>query len=380
MLHRVSFKNFCSFREGATISFELDGKVPPGVAGSHGLSTAVALKGANASGKTQALKALSFIANFCSRSFEAEPEAPIVLSPFFESDDTSEFEVEFSLDGTLYIYKLACKDTGVVYESVTRRTRSRKTKVIERTNNEITKAIGEFSELKSIKVRSNASLIATAHQYEISSIRPIRDFFFRILSNVSFSGLKERFASIALTAKFLHERNQFLAPISNFIKECDTGITRIEILKGKSDKGEEAYFPIFVHHWNGEERPITEYEESSGTKFLLRILPQILLALQNGSVIVLDELDMHLHPFIVKKIVNLFINSDTNKMGAQLLCSTHDSDVLDQLGKYRVYLVNKHENESFLYRLDEVPGELIRNDRSIIPLYKDAKIGGVPRI
>jgi len=381
MLHYFQFKNFFSFREGATISFQLDGKVPAGIGrGETKVSTVVALKGANASGKTHALKALQFIANFCAKSFESDPKDYIGFNSFFENAEPSEFEVEFVKDGVLYTYFLECTDRSVISEVISRRINSRKTKVIERRNNEIVKAVGEFARIKDIKLRGNASLVATAHQYEIEEIKPIREFFTRILSNVGYDGFRERALGVSSAAKFLHTRKELLNQIVKFLKECDTGISRVEISNGKNEKGADEYFPIFWHTWNGVEKVVTHYEESSGTKFLLRILPQIFVTIENGTILILDEMDMHLHPMVLRKVVNLFLDESINRNNAQLLCSTHDSDVLDQLGKYRVHLVNKQENESFLYRLDELPGDLVRNDRSIVPVYKDGKIGGVPRI
>jgi hypothetical protein len=53
---------------------------------------------------------------------------------------------------------------------------------------------------------------------------------------------------------------------------------------------------------------------------------------------------------------------------------------MDYLGKYRVVFVNKEDNESFLYRLDELPGDLLRNDRSIEGVYNTGKIGGRPKL
>jgi hypothetical protein len=43
-------------------------------------------------------------------------------------------------------------------------------------------------------------------------------------------------------------------------------------------------------------------------------------------------------------------------------------------------LVNKEDNESFAYRLDEIPGDILRNDRPILPAYNDGKIGGIPKL
>ena len=43
-------------------------------------------------------------------------------------------------------------------------------------------------------------------------------------------------------------------------------------------------------------------------------------------------------------------------------------------------MVNKEDNESYGYRLDEIPGDIIRNDRSLTQIYKSGKIGGVPKL
>jgi hypothetical protein len=53
---------------------------------------------------------------------------------------------------------------------------------------------------------------------------------------------------------------------------------------------------------------------------------------------------------------------------------------MDKLGKYKIVIVNKEENESYLYRLDEIPGDILRPDRPITPAYRANKIGGKPRI
>jgi hypothetical protein len=76
----------------------------------------------------------------------------------------------------------------------------------------------------------------------------------------------------------------------------------------------------------------------------------------------------------------LFINPEHNPKNAQLLISTHDDAILDLLGKYRTVLVNKEDNESYAYRLDELPGELVRNYRSITSAYNKGRLGGVPKL
>ena len=74
------------------------------------------------------------------------------------------------------------------------------------------------------------------------------------------------------------------------------------------------------------------------------------------------------------------MDPEKNKMNAQLLFTTHSLEIIDITGRYRTYLVNKDENVSFAFRLDEVPGDMLRNDRSLIPAYREGRIGGVPRL
>ncbi|NOR79400.1 MAG: hypothetical protein GQ529_00990, partial [Methyloprofundus sp.] len=78
------------------------------------------------------------------------------------------------------------------------------------------------------------------------------------------------------------------------------------------------------------------------------------------------------------RILDLFLNDESNPKGAQFIFTAHNTEIIDWLGKYRTILVNKEDNESYCYRLDEITGSMIRNDRSIIPLYLDGKIGGIP--
>lgn len=94
----------------------------------------------------------------------------------------------------------------------------------------------------------------------------------------------------------------------------------------------------------------------------------------------LDEFDIYLHPLILPALLNLFIDEKFNKKNSQLIFTTHNSQIMDIIGKYRTVLLNKEDGESYGYRLDEIRGDLVRNDRPISPIYNSGKIGGVPKI
>ena len=81
---------------------------------------------------------------------------------------------------------------------------------------------------------------------------------------------------------------------------------------------------------------------------------------------------------ILPLIVDLFTNKEINKHNAQFIFTAHNTEIIDVLGKYRTILVNKEDNVSYCYRLDEIPGNMVRNGRPITPLYLHKKLGGVP--
>ena len=121
-------------------------------------------------------------------------------------------------------------------------------------------------------------------------------------------------------------------------------------------------------------------DESNGTRLLYRQLGAYLRALTLGSVIAYDEFDIGLHPDLSLMLIDLFEDKEKNSNGAQLIFTSHHSEVIDKLGKYRLVFVNKEDNESYLYRLDEIPGDILRPDRSIMPAYNSHKIGGRPKV
>jgi len=75
--------------------------------------------------------------------------------------------------------------------------------------------------------------------------------------------------------------------------------------------------------------------------------------------------------------LNFLLIKKININNAQLIITAHNTEIIDSLGRYKTILVNKENNESYCYRLDEV--SLLRNDRLISPLYSKGKIGGTPQ-
>lgn len=375
MILKFGAKNFYSFKEGFEVDLTLNKKNSE----EKNFINVLAIKGANASGKTNVLKALDFIVSFVKNSFSnIKPDEKIIIYPYFKNDEPIEMFIVFSKDNVEYKYELSLTNDKVISERIYKKEK-RWTKIIWRDLDKID-SIFEFKEIKSIKLRSNVSFLSMALQYDIDSIKLLAELF-NISTNVTAFGRKEHLLDYNIVSKIYHENEKAFGFMKNILKNSDTGIYDVKIfVRVDEETNKTIYFPIFEYMINGEIRGLTYNEQSSGTKSLYSQLIDYYLSLVLGEALVLDEFDINLHPDLLPMLVELFENEEINKNNAQLIFTTHHTEIINKLGKYRIVLVNKEDNESFLYRLDEIPGDLIRNDRPITPIYNSGKIGGKPKI
>jgi uncharacterized protein len=388
MIYSFGARNYFSFKEGLRVSLEFNSKVPKSISKGRKATTVLGIKGANASGKTNILKALSFICGFAADSFSNDEEDDIQLSPFFSSEDPSDFYIDFEIKGVRYIYSLTATESCVLKESLHKKI-NRKTPLIVREKNKLVTRVQEMKELDLIELKSNASIISTALKYKFKSpsedLFNVSTFFKQVYGNVSPIGAlhTDKIFTVPAVSDFYHHTPEALDFAKKIIISSDLGITDITIHERTTAQGEKEYFPIFMHNAgceNGEQRWLISWDESNGTMALYRRLGAYWTALQVGGLLIMDEFDIHCHNMLLPRLISLFEDEATNPHGAQFIFTAHSTEIMDVLGKYRTLLVNKECNESYCYRLDEIPGDLIRNDRSIATLYREGKIGGNPKL
>jgi len=375
MIISFGVKNFFCFEEGAEVSF----KIPQTEANPRGIATSICIKGANASGKTNLVKALAFMRYFICDSFSAKPESEIPFYPHFDNSSPSEFYLEFTCDGKRYLYELTLNKQKVLSEKLYRIVR-RKILLFERTANDIAECVEEFSDLKKINFRNNCSAISTAHQFEFAPLEAVYFAIQKIYPNVNIFGYQELALEVNDLARLVAKDEKFREFATRVLKDSDTGIHEIKVKKIKTPDEKELYLPLFVYKKAGKEHALNYHLQSRGIKTLFNQAFHYYNALKDGGLLIVDEIDVGLHPDIVEALVGLFDSHEFNKLNAQLIFTTHSENIMDRVGKYRTIMVEKRDNASFVYRLDELPGALIRNDRAILPLYRAKKIGGVPRL
>lgn len=379
MLISYGAKNFFCFKEWIEVSLALGPKVPVEVSNEMEASLSLCLKGGNASGKTNALKILSFLSYFCKDSFNLKPDDEIAFDSFFNNKKPSEFYVEFKINNIKYTYELVLNKNIVLSEKIYKK-EIRNTLVFSRIKNIIKK--NTLTKQKSnLLLRSNASIISTFNQVEVKEIGPIYEFFSNITSNVNYYGLGGyNHGENEAVSELYNNNKDYLKFTIEMLKVFDTGISDIHIDSYLDEDKKKHYFPVFKHVLPDSSPELSFRAQSSGTKSLYNIMSIYLMSLKNGGILILDEFDITLHPDILPHLVDMFEDTKFNDLNAQLIFSTHNTDIIDKMGKYKTYLFNKEDGEGYCYRLDEIGGSVIRNDRPIVPLYKAGKIGGVPKI
>lgn len=384
MIRRFGFKNFYSFKEGTEINFMLDNKVPDEIRNGRDFTTVLGVKGANGSGKTNIIKALRFLSDFCTHRNELDADALIPISSFNNSEEPCEFYIEFDFEGTSYYYELDVTKKEVIREELYRKV-NRLTPIFKRKMNEITYSLKELQKIKFIKLNKNASVIGFTKKLsffdEIESFNDVFVFFSTIIANASDVGYHDVKMNWRESSKEYHNTPSLLNFVKKIIRASDNGIKDIEIRKSKNEEtGEENFFPAFIHEHNGKEFELQFHQESNGTKTLYQKLMFYWVVLEAGGVLAFDEFDIHIHAMILPLMIESFTSKELNQYDAQFIFTAHNTEIIDHLKKYRTVLVNKDNNESYSYRLDEIEGSMIRNDRSIAPLYLGKKIGGVPNL
>jgi AAA15 family ATPase/GTPase len=288
--------------------------------------------GANASGKSNVLKAFEFYKRFITESFRngqageaidvenfrlnaTTVKEPTVMEATFTDGEfiyRYGFEVDSQSVHEEWLYKRACKkrakDVEVFYREEDSTTVHPKSMLIQ--------------ELVSKKmIRSNALLLSTAAQFN----EPTSASILRWLGDtmVVFCSEDERLWSNAI--KYL-DNESLRKRIIDFARYADLGIENITKIDNRivsdhkqyDDEGREVNNVSFAFNRN----------ESEGTIKYFSLAYPIIDALDNGKRIVIDELDSKLHPLLVKRIVALFNDAKTNPKCAQLLFTAHDTFLL----------------------------------------------------
>ena len=418
MLMEFTVGNYLSFREKKTLSLMALGisdykETNTMSSGKSTLLKGALVYGANASGKSNLIRAMSTMKRIVVQSFGQSSTKPLGVAPFLLDTETeigpSHFEILFRIEGIRYRYGFEVTDKEIVAEWLFESKKNTDKLLFIRQGDgiEVAAAFIEGSNLEE-KTRSNALFLSVVDQFNGATAKRIMKWFdsFIVISGLTHENYEP------ITFKML-DIKETATSLQNFYNQLDLGFDDLSITKEKIDAQKlpddlpEALVKLMVKDLEGafsfniktfhrkfdsgnKSVGIAEFEmrnqESAGTNKLFNISGPIFDVLQKGGIMAIDELDASLHPLMTLAIVRLFNSTKDNPNNAQLIFTTHDTNLLSY-GKYRrdqIYFVEKDSyGASDLYSLVEYreeDGGKIRKDRSFESDYIQGRYGAIPYI
>ncbi len=390
MIQSIKFKNFFSFKDEGRLSLQVNEKAPNtekyfmNTTGKR-VTKMLSVFGHNASGKTNALKVISFLQWFIIDAYTEDPNAKVPIFPFefIKKKKPTEIWGEFVVGKNLYLYYVKLTPEKIIQEKLQKKEFNKKkfSTLFERSW-DADKKNGYFWKDKfglgagfKNKLRKNASVLATAIRDNHAESVKISDFWKKVTTNINFTGKVDNMTrNIADAAKFYNENPHIKEKANKLLQKFDLGLEQIDI-KEKEEENHSISIGLRGIHY-GNYKLSFEFE-SAGTKKLFATLKHLLYALENGGVAVLDEFDTDLHPMMSEVLLEMFFSKETNPHNAQLIFSAHSPHLLNLLDKYQISFTEKNKKgESEIWRLDEMKG--VRLDDNYYVKYLSGAYGAVP--
>ena len=360
--------------------------------------------GPNGSGKSNIIFAMKKMRDIVDGSLKKYN-----LTPFKFDTNTNEqpttFEVKFLYQDIIYRYGFSIKKDIVVKEWLyykKNKPRARENQYFQRKYQEFTN-YGEFKKeadliKKENKTREDKLYISVVAEFNGRIARNVLDWFdiFNSFSSIhsdlvpytlekiSDEKQKERIIDFLRSADFgivdLQEKSISFEEIEKKIKKDELPIDLLEEIK--NDGGLKS-IETFHHKYNNKKfiglEPLSIGNESDGTKKLFELSGAIIEALDNGEILIIDELDNSFHTKMTEAIIKLF-NSEKNIHNAQLIFASHDTNILTQklFRRDQIWFTEKDlYGSTHLYSLIDFK---TRKDTSLEKNYLEGKYGSIPAI
>lgn len=424
VLKSIKCTNFSSFSE--TINFTMSTTVTPSqivdghtfVAGDVLLFNKLAyIYGANGAGKSNLCKILLEIQKKISLSpiISSENHQIMGMREFRDSigatrnyfkfntaneNVPTQFGIELLIDNILYSYSFSVgKDNLILTEKLTKK--KRRTEVILDRTSPNNDSINLKSELKSFEsnvsvVKDKALCLSMAsflnNELAVSIVRAIENIKVVNMASMVGARLDKNEFSDDLKRKYLNILRNADKTLKAINVEFDEenidkkflGINDFEnkeVVLKKISLNVESTHQVYEDGECAHTINLPFFEiESIGTIKLFNVLPTIFKVLDTGGILIMDEIENGLHPNVVKMIIDLFYNIETNPKNAQLICTTHSTQLVDNgVQKDEVWIIIKNEfGESELRHIAENSG-LNSNTKFGQKMLMDA-FGGMPQI
>jgi uncharacterized protein len=410
MLLRFRFENFRSFRNEQELSMvaasiterpEVARKIDPA---GESVVPAAAIYGANASGKTNVLRALQFMAEAVKSSHKDWLPDRSVLRDAFRADERSKsalsrFAVDIVVDGTRFQYGFAFDVEKVAEEWLFAYPAGKRQIWFERAAESGirfgAKLPGENKTIANL-TRANSLFLSAAAQNNHTALSPVYRWFSRAVVFIRGS----RSSLEAVTARACEADESTRGQIIHLLTAADLGISGLAIEAPKQlartptglneavklgvkelVRALKAEPTVRVLHRVGERDIFFDFgDESDGTQAYFGLLGPIVDAIGDGGIIFVDELDASLHPLLAIELIRLFNDPVRNPKNAQLIFTTHDTNLLSAglLRRDQIWFTEKgRDAASHLYPLSDFKP---RKAENLEMGYLQGRYGAIPFI
>ncbi|MGG6898837.1 AAA family ATPase [Rhizobium sp. BR 315] len=408
MLLEFRVKNFRSIRDEAILSLAASADATleethtreTGLEKVRRVLNTAAIYGANASGKSNVIRALQFMHLMVTTSNQVQPDQPNILAPFrMRPDHESEpslFEATFLIGGKRYQYGFELTRTHIISEWLLVYERAKPQVWFSRTYNEKKKNRYDYTysdyfsgtkKLWETATRKETLFLTTAIQLNNEQLKPLYQRFSEDMAIFPEGGS----IGYGFSANFAEESSRNKSRVETLISAADTGICKVSFTKQPGRQYQinlttgvpeirdtELEVPQFGHLADGQVYEFEYGDESAGTQILFSLAGPILDILERGRLLIVDELDRSLHPLLVHKIVEMFNDPQLNTKGAQLIFTTHDVSLLDgnKLRRDQIWFAEKDAGQaSHLFPLLEFSP---RKGEALEKGYLGGRYGGIP--
>lgn len=426
MLIEFRVENFKSFKGEQVLSMVASGSdksLPDNCVkfGKLSLLKAVGLYGANASGKSNLLNALSVMRTLIKYSDEKGVESYSDIVPFrldesMEAKPTS-FEITFIVDDIRYQYGFKVRRECVLGEWLIAYPSGKPRLWFEREHlsNQTTDSYKWGSTFRGSKKKlsemttDNSLFLSVAARWNHPQVSHVYKWF-----ENSLRVLRTGVSLPQVTASLLHqvknsdeELRDLPKHITGLLQKADLGIHGLSVELRKSEdmaslypslsgvpepsrrellenlREHSPYVVRFVHRTDSDTNQMTleMKDESDGTRRFFELLGPWLETMAFGYTVAIDEIESSLHPLLTRELVRLILREKLDKAQPQLIFATHDVTLLDPdlLRRDQVYFVEKDgSGASQLYSLADYKKHRPRKGEAMQNGYLSGRYGAIP--
>lgn len=393
MILQFSFGNVLSFKEPATLSMVASSLKEPRLNNDSviimddtnlGVLSSAVIFGANASGKSNVIKAFQFFRDFIIGSFknvQAGEQIPVEnfrLSTY-SIDEPSSFEIIFLCNGNQYRYGFEVDHKAVSREWLYRKACRKRAKEVELffregEHTQVHTTYGMMQDIVNRKmVRNNALCLSVAAQLN----DPIAVEIMQWMTSTAVVSCSDEDTMWKDAIRHFDDE-QMRQRIVAFSKYADLGIDNIE-KNGNNLQSVHTQYDAQGNVIKSIIFPFTENESEGTVKYFALAYP-IIHALDTGGRLVVDEFDSKLHPLLTSSVISLFSSVETNPLHAQLIFTTHDSNLLgaNLFRRDQIWFTEKDRyGASSLYSLAEYK---VRGGAAFERDYLSGRYGATPII